>query len=233
VKELNEQRYYTFGGGFDNGNNPRMMSGIFGHFLEELMRLKTTLLIVALFVFILGKAELCTATDASSEETFSDLAVLIDVPLKTQKNAYLCGLAVVEMLTTYYDQPLSEEQAQYLKGESSKQNGITGLTLEVTLRSADYYTAIFPGTLDHKDTGLYHQLDLHRPLIVMLASDKDKPGHYELVTGYDPKRLLVSVLDPARGALALPVASFMANWKKANFFTLLAVPEKKDDSKNK
>lgn len=170
-----------------------------------------------------------TPTRISNGNTFSAKAVLLDVPFKMQKDPNLCGLAVLEMLALYYDKPLSEEKVKWLKKEADQKNAVTGATLEVILRAAGYYTAIFPGTFDDTANSLYRHLDKKRPLIVMLASDDGKFNHYELVTGYDWSQSLVSVSDPARGPLAMPLASFSASWKRAKCFTLLAVPASKDD----
>jgi ABC-type bacteriocin/lantibiotic exporter with double-glycine peptidase domain len=172
----------------------------------------------------------CAATSPvklSDGNSFSSEAVLTNVPFKLQKDPNLCGLAVLEMLTLYYDKPLSPEKVQWLADQASQNKALSGETLTAAL-GADYYTAIFAGTLDEKETGLYHHLDLHRPLVVMMASEDGKTNHYELVAGYDPRTSLLSVLDPARGPLALPLANFKAAWRRANYFTLLAVPESKD-----
>jgi hypothetical protein len=62
----------------------------------------------------------------------------------------------------------------------------------------------------------------------MLTPAQGGENHYQLVTGYDPERSLVSLLDPARGPLAMPLAQFQAAWERANSFTFLAVPKSKD-----
>jgi ABC-type bacteriocin/lantibiotic exporter with double-glycine peptidase domain len=186
------------------------------------------LLISTLFLAATG----CTTSNkVSNSNTFSAKAVLLDVPFKMQKDPNLCGLAVLEMLALYYDKPLGKEQVKRLKKEADQKKAVTGATLEEVLRSAGYYTAIFPGTFDDSGNSLYRHLDKKRPLIVMLASDDGQFNHYELVTGYDWKWSLISVSDPARGPLAMPLANFSAAWKRAKSFTLLAVPESKKDAK--
>jgi ABC-type bacteriocin/lantibiotic exporter with double-glycine peptidase domain len=164
----------------------------------------------------------------SGDKTYSEKAILLDVAFKRQSDPTLCGLATVEMLTLYYNQSLTKAQLKELKEGAAKKKGISGLTLTAALQTAGYYTAIFAGTLDKKTNGLYHHLDLHRPLVVMLSPEGGQANHYQLVTGYDPKLSLVSILDPARGPLAMPLASFKASWERAHFFTLLAVPKNQD-----
>jgi ABC-type bacteriocin/lantibiotic exporter with double-glycine peptidase domain len=167
----------------------------------------------------------------SNEGTFSPEAVLLDVPFKMQKDPNLCGLAVLEMLTLYYGKPPEKGKVEQLKREAGQKKAVTGATLENVLKAAGYHAAIFSGTFDDKANSLYRHLDKGRPLIVMLSSDDGKTNHYELVTGYDWKKSLIAVSDPARGPLAIPLSSFSASWKRAKSFTLLAVPESRDDAK--
>ncbi len=121
---------------------------------------------------------------------------------------------------------LDSTQYQYLKIDAKQTTGITGATMEVVLRASDYYTAIFHGTLDRQLTGLYRSLDLKRPLIIMVTSADGKISHYAVVTGYDPVKKLIVLSDPAGGENEpFPVAQFESGWKRANGFTLLAVPK--------
>ena len=83
--------------------------------------------------------------------------------------------------------------------------------------------------MDRKLTGLYRNLDLKRPLIVMVTSVDGKISHYAVVTGYDPIKKLMILSDPAGDANEpFTVASFEAGWKRANYFTLLAVPKSQE-----
>jgi ABC-type bacteriocin/lantibiotic exporter with double-glycine peptidase domain len=160
--------------------------------------------------------------------TFSSKAKLLEVPFQRQADPTLCGVAVAQMLSQYYSRPLREKDLAALKREARKMKGIKGSSLEKAFQAAGYHTAIFAGSLDRKPKGLYHHVDLKRPLIVMLSQEGSQENHYQLVAGYDPKRALVSVLDPAKGPLALPVASFKSSWERAKAFTFLAVPTEKD-----
>jgi ABC-type bacteriocin/lantibiotic exporter with double-glycine peptidase domain len=158
------------------------------------------------------------------EGTFSPKSTLLEVPFIRQSNPTLCGPATAEMLTLYYGKRLATDRIKALKKEADLGKGIKGSSLEAALKGSGYHTAIFVGALDKKPKGLYHHLDKRRPLIVMLSPEGGQENHYLLVAGYDPKNGLIALLDPAKGPLAMPVASFKASWERANSFTLLAVP---------
>jgi len=166
----------------------------------------------------------CASVPQQAKGTFSDRAVLLDVGFVRQGDPHLCGVAVLGMLTQYYGKPIPAPALKDLEKEASEKQGIKGASLEGAFKQAGYHVAIFQGALDKKAKGLYHHLDLRRPLIVMLSPEGAKENHYQLVSGYDPQNGLVALLDPAKGPLAMPVASFKASWERANSFTLLAVP---------
>jgi ABC-type bacteriocin/lantibiotic exporter with double-glycine peptidase domain len=151
-------------------------------------------------------------------------AVRLTLPYEAQTAADLCGIASVDMLTGYYHKPLNDNEKSGLQDEAKTTDGISGATLKATLEEAGYYVAVFQGTLDHKESGLYHQIDLKRPCIVMTGSS---PRHYSVAVGYDPDTAMIVLLDPAVGQVAVPVQSFVTDWNQANNFTLLAVPAAK------
>jgi hypothetical protein len=80
---------------------------------------------------------------------------------------------------------------------------------------------VFSGTLGRQETGLYRQLDLGHPLIIMTGKG---PRHYCVVTGYDQAEGSIELLDPARGPLQEAEGDLQVEWAEANAFTLLAVP---------
>jgi ABC-type bacteriocin/lantibiotic exporter with double-glycine peptidase domain len=151
-------------------------------------------------------------------------AVRLTLPYEAQTAADLCGIASVDMLTGYYHKPLSAAEQTGLQEEAKTTDGISGATLKATLEEAGYYVAVFQGTLDHQESGLYHQIDLKRPCIVMTGTS---PRHYSVAVGYDPDTAMIVLLDPAIGQVAVPVQSFVSDWNQANNFTLLAVPTAK------
>lgn len=135
-------------------------------------------------------------------------------------------MAIIDMITGYYHLKLDPSQYKLLKIDAGQNNGITGATIEVVLRASGYYTAIFKGTLDWKLTGLYRNLVLQRPVIVMVASADGKLSHYALVTGYDLQHKQIFLSDPAGGDNEVfAISQFAIGWKRANYFTLLAVPQ--------
>ena len=170
-----------------------------------------------------------TASESGKSTVFSKKAVLLKVPFKKQTEPNLCGVAAIEMISGYYNQKLNDSQYHYLKLDAKQNNGIAGATLEVVLRASDYYTAVFPGTLDDKTTSLYYHLDMERPLIVMVSSADGKTNHYLVLTGYDPEKSLIVASDPAgEGSVTLSVDDFKKGWARANYFTLVAVPKSLD-----
>src|SRR5579859_8088088 len=157
--------------------------------------------------------------------TLSDQAVLLDLPVVRQISANLCGEVALEMLTRYYDVPLSAEQEARLKKEADREKGLSGLALKKTLEEQGYFVAVFSGTLDRKVSGLYHHLDLKRPLIVMIEGSGQDRNHYVLAVGYDEGTNAIVLLDPVRGEIAMPVINFQKVWKKVDNFTMLAMPK--------
>jgi ABC-type bacteriocin/lantibiotic exporter with double-glycine peptidase domain len=148
---------------------------------------------------------------------------LILVVRQTEPN--LCGEVALEMLTRYYNVLLTDEQEARLKKEADQETGIPGSTLKAVLEEQRYFVAVFSGTLDRKVSGLYHHLDLRRPLIVMLEGDGPDKNHYVLAVGYDEGTNAIVLLDPVRGEIAMPLVNFRKAWGKVGNFTLLAVPE--------
>lgn len=170
----------------------------------------------------------------------SSRAVQLKVPFEEQGTPRECGLAVANMLCGYYGQKLNETLRGRLKDLARSADGITGAELLAVLRAADHEAAVFPGTLDDKGavedkkTGLYYHLNKGRPLIVMITSKDGKNSHYDVLTGYDPQRSLLLLLDPATGPVTVSTKDFLPAWKRANHFTLLAVPKKTvEDEKEK
>ena len=161
----------------------------------------------------------------SGMKMLSSQAVLLDLPLVRQNSQNLCGEVALEMLTRYYNVPLTEEQETRLKKEAKKEKGIPGSTLKKVLEEQGYFAAVFPGTLDRKLSGLYRHLDLRRPLIVMIEGDGPDTNHYVLAVGYDEGTDVIVLLDPVRGEVAMPLVNFRKAWGKVDNFTLLAMPK--------
>lgn len=179
----------------------------------------------AAFLFSFSLLSLNCAT-TSGMKTLSDQAVLLDLPAVRQTAPDLCGEVALEMLTRYYNVPLTDDQETRLKTEAKQEQGITGATLKRVLEEQGYFVAVFPGTLDRKISGLYNHLDKRRPLLVMVEGDGPDKNHYVLAVGYDEGTNAIVLLDPVRGEIAMPLVNFRKVWGKVNNFTMLAVPKK-------
>ena len=158
---------------------------------------------------------------AGNLRRLSKQAVRLDLACQRQSAPKLCGLAAMGMVASYYHLAVHAAQLDGLREEAESTGGISGESLKLVLKDAGYYVAVFPGTLDRQASGLYHHLDLKRPLIVMTGSGA---RHYLVAVGYDEARALIVLLDPAAGAIATDAGEFMQGWKEANYFTLLAMP---------
>ena len=72
------------------------------------------------------------------------------------------------MLTRYYNVLLTEDEEKQLENEAKHEEGIHGSTVGL---QQGYFVAVFSAPLTRKVSGLYHHLDLRRPLIVMVEGD--------------------------------------------------------------
>jgi ABC-type bacteriocin/lantibiotic exporter with double-glycine peptidase domain len=178
------------------------------------------------FIFLFGLGLGCasmTASPGSGLERLSKQAQRLQIPFHRQAASNLCGLASLDMLTGYYKLPLKAGEADGLKEEADTTDGISGKSLQLALEEAGYGVRIFPGTLDRQITGLYRQIDMERPCILMTGA---APRHYWVLSGYDEHTSMLVFMDPASGLVAMDVSDFVKIWKQANFFTLLATPLK-------
>jgi len=181
---------------------------------------------VSFFFVSLGTGCATFSPSASSGlKLLSKNAVRLELPFEAQTATNLCGIASLDMLTNYYQLPLKTNELEGLEDEARSTDGISGDSMKLALEEAGYFVKVFPGTLDHQESGLYHHIDLKRPLIVMTGTS---PRHYCLAIGYDQDTAMIVLLDPALGQMAMPINSFMRDWKEANCFTLFAVPDQKD-----
>jgi ABC-type bacteriocin/lantibiotic exporter with double-glycine peptidase domain len=149
------------------------------------------------------------------------MAVRLKLPFVAQAGPHLCGVACVEMLTRCYGRPLGAMALRALKAEAEATGGVSGASMKSALESAGYGVVVYPGTLDRGPAGLFRQVDLGLPVLVMTGAG---PRHYCLVDGYDEGKAVIRLLDPAQGKVELPFARFEAVWKQAGHFALLAAP---------
>jgi ABC-type bacteriocin/lantibiotic exporter with double-glycine peptidase domain len=178
-------------------------------------------------IFLVASMAGCMSLDPSATGSLRGLskhAVRLELACQRQTASNLCGLAVLGMVTSYYQQSIPGSEIDGLHEEADTTDGISGASLKAVLEEAGYFVSVFPGTLDHQVSGLYRHLDLKRPLIVMTGSST---RHYLVAVGYDETKSLIVLLDPAVGAVAVSSTEFMREWKQANYFTLLAMPDAK------
>lgn len=151
-------------------------------------------------------------------------AIVLPVAFEGQSTPNLCGVSALEMLTRYHGVLLRKGITEELRSQATAAEGLQAGALEDALTQAGYDVALFTGALGEETNGLTRQLRLGRPVIVLLGLGEEGPGHYVLVTGFDPVRSLIVVLDPRRGLLAVPEAEFDRKWSEMRRLTLLAVP---------
>jgi ABC-type bacteriocin/lantibiotic exporter with double-glycine peptidase domain len=152
----------------------------------------------------------------------------LDVPfVQQEKNA--CGAASVAMVMQYWGQQLGMPGDQAVEAAniervlySEKAGGIYASELASYFRQHGFETFTFrAGWSD-----LAQQLAKGRPLIIALGKSGGRgPLHYLVVTGINPAEKVVLVNDPAGRKLSKRNwKNFEPEWRKTNYWTLLAVP---------
>ncbi len=183
---------------------------------------------VATLVALTGLALLggCASLRAAevAQARRSPTARILDVPFEPQGEATDCGVAAADMVTRYYGAPLAGAPRERLASEARTRGAVSGRALKASLQEAGYFAALFAGSLDREVTGLYRQLDLGRPLIVMVRPSPAAPGHYVVLAGQDAARGVLVILDPLVGPRVVETARFLKAWEGAGRFTLLAAP---------
>jgi len=156
-------------------------------------------------------------------ELMSTDAVVLDLPVLHQDELYECGFVSITALCQYYHVEIPAAQRAELVRIAHDHKGLSGAELRDALEKLGMDVYIFPGTLDHADTGLYHHADAGRPLLVM-RSTNGETNHYYLLLGYDEPMHNVFLLDPIQGRVCTPERAFENEWARADHFTLLAMP---------
>ncbi len=176
-------------------------------------------------VWVMGLSTLpCVAQTPTPTQNLPEIK--LEVAWTKQVSPNLCGLAAIEMIEGFYGQKLNDTQKDWLRTAAASGSGLKGSDLVTVLRAEDDEAVVFPGTFSAEGpTGLYYQLNIGRPLVVMITSKDGHNSHYDVVVGYDLKQGQLLVIDPAIGPLSVPIKDFAAAWNRARNFTLLAVPE--------
>ncbi|MBK7644425.1 MAG: C39 family peptidase [Planctomycetes bacterium] len=182
-------------------------------------RARTPVRALALVVLALA-AGACRST-AKPQAPLSESAVRLDLPLIHQDALYDCGLASISALCQYWGVAIPAEERNSLAQTAQQRAGLSGGELQAALEQLGFEVYLFEGSLDRAATGLLHNIDVGRPLLVMLSSDGNA-HHYGLVLGYDEPRGNLILLDPMKGELLVPMPAFERDWARCRRFTLLA-----------
>jgi ABC-type bacteriocin/lantibiotic exporter with double-glycine peptidase domain len=165
---------------------------------------------------------------AVAQQTPGPGGVWVDVPFVAQQGEG-CGAAVIAMVMQYWDQQLGRppspnaeydriDQALY----SPEGHGIYASAMDRYFRENGYRTFAFAG----EQADLLQHLTKGRPLIAALEPGPGEPLHYVVVAGVDIAHHTVLLNDPAqRKLLQEDDQRFEQEWKAANHWTMLAVPE--------
>ena len=164
----------------------------------------------------------------SLADRLSKNSVQINVPYVPQGKPYLCGVASAKMISKFYGLDLTEAQWGVLSNEAKAADGVSGASLKFQFEAAGYFAAVFQGALEGEGAGILHQIDLGRPVMVMLGDTK---RHFCIVAGYDRANESIILMDPDRGEVMIAQKSFMDRWNAANRFSLLVVPKQADGAK--
>lgn len=155
--------------------------------------------------------------------------VWLDVPLvKQQKNG--CGAASIAMVMRYWQRQLPAQPASPGVGEiqralySRRARGIYASDLEWYLQRHGFRTFAIQGEW----SDLEQHLEKGRPLIVALRSRSDL--HYVVVTGLETQEFVLKHDPAVRGLVRQRRPEFEKEWKAANNWTLLAMPEQFSES---
>lgn len=169
----------------------------------------------------LGLLAGCAST--TPRAALSSEAKVLDLPFVEQDEMYACGLASIQVLCSYWNVDIAQEERVRLAQIADEKEGLSGGELRESLEGLGFETYLFHGSLGREPTGLFRHVDERRPPLVMLSPEPDK-HHYVLVIGYDEPERNVCLLDPVRGRVLVPYEIFEKSWAGCERFTLLAVP---------
>jgi ABC-type bacteriocin/lantibiotic exporter with double-glycine peptidase domain len=154
--------------------------------------------------------------------------VWLDVPfVKQEKDG--CGAASIAMVMQYWQQQQKRpgnpnfEYAQIEHALLSRAaRGIFASDMKEYFRKNGFSAFSFTGDWPT----LTHHLEKGRPLIVALKPGAHTPLHYVVVAGVNEDEHVVLINDPAqRKLLKEDEPRFKREWKGADCWTLLAVPD--------
>jgi hypothetical protein len=129
------------------------------------------------------------------------------------------------MIAGYYGKPLDARFTGLLLKEAKLTKGIQAASLKACLEASGFDVAVFPGSLDRENPGIYRHLDLKRPLIVLISEKPKENGHYLIANGYKGGDFL-AVIYPEKGQAEAGVPWFLPPWKNSGCLTMLALPSR-------
>jgi ABC-type bacteriocin/lantibiotic exporter with double-glycine peptidase domain len=154
-------------------------------------------------------------------------AIWLDVPfVKQPKDG--CGAATVSMIMQYWEkqqgqafQPSADAAAIQRALYSPEAHGIYASAIERYFRDNGFQAFAVQGTWPD----LRQHLEKGRPLLVALKPGGRAPLHYVVIAGLEQDDRIVLQNDPARRKLLKQNrADFERDWKRADYWMLLALP---------
>ena len=150
--------------------------------------------------------------------------VKIPVIFTGQKDDSLCGEACAEMIVNFYGKKIGKRGQDIMETEAKKSGGIKAGTIKNILDNCGLKTAVFPGSPDEQETGIFRHLKSGRPLIALISPAPEMAGHYIVLSGYEPDTEKLIVQDPENGTAQMDYERFLKLWENSKFLTVLAIP---------
>ncbi|MCO5172202.1 MAG: cysteine peptidase family C39 domain-containing protein [Planctomycetes bacterium] len=153
----------------------------------------------------------------------SPAAVMLPVSVEAQEGDADCGLACLTALLRFHGAALDDAARERFPAVEGA--GIRAGDIRDYLDGRGFRAVLVRGTLDEAPpAGLLRVLRRGLPVLVAVTLPDRDTSHYVLVSGFDPERRLVVLMDPAWGAGAVPFDRFDALWARAERLMLVAAP---------
>ncbi|MBX3472393.1 MAG: C39 family peptidase [Planctomycetes bacterium] len=163
------------------------------------------------------------ARSAPPAAELSPEAVVLTVPVEAQEGDADCGLACLTALLRFHGADLDD--AARHRFPPTGVDGVRAGDIRDYLDGRGFRAHLVRGTLDEAPpAGLLRVLRRGLPVLVALTPPGGDRSHYVLVSGFDPERRLLVLMDPAWGAGAVPFDRFDALWAGAERLMLVAAP---------
>ena len=185
----------------------------------------TRLLVLVVLAVCAGFGSGCsvyqgTAKSADPAElATSDSWMMIEnFPLVIQKGRDDCGAAALASVLRYWGYEATPESVEAAIGRKNPRLSAGAMAEHAKKVGLDAY--VFFGTMDD----VVHELERGRPTIVGLGkavSSEQAVAHYEVVVGYEPKKKLVLLLDPAQGWQIDTLEGFASEWARSHRVTIV------------